>query len=135
MSQHALGLAVIGLGFMGRRYARFISAIEGIRLAGVYDIDGDLARTVTAESGGAVFPDLDALVRSPEVAGVVAATPEERHLEPALAALAAGKPVLIEKPIAHTLEAAQAIATASEQACVPVLVGHLLRFELRWTAA
>jgi predicted dehydrogenase len=135
MSQHDLGLAVIGLGFMGRRYARFINAIEGLSLAGVYDIDGDLARAVTAESGGAVFPDLDALVRSPEVAGVVVATPEDRHLEPALAALAAGKPVLIEKPIAHTLEAARAIATASEGAGVPVLVGHLLRFEPRWTAA
>jgi myo-inositol 2-dehydrogenase/D-chiro-inositol 1-dehydrogenase len=135
MSQHELGLAVIGLGFMGRRYARFISAIEGVRLAGVYDIDGDLAHAVAAEWGGIVFPDLNALARSPEVAGVVVATPEDRHLEPALAAIGSGKPVLIEKPIAHTLEAAGAIAAASEQAGVPVLVGHLLRFEPRWTAA
>jgi predicted dehydrogenase len=70
-----------------------------------------------------------------DVAGVAVCTPEDRHVEPVLAALAAGKPVLVEKPVAHTLEAARRIEVAAEQAGVPVLVGHLLRFEPRWLAA
>ncbi|MBA2518394.1 MAG: Gfo/Idh/MocA family oxidoreductase [Chloroflexia bacterium] len=135
MNQHDLGLAIVGLGFMGRRYARFVSAIEGIRLAGVHDIDHALARAVVDEHGGAVYPDLDALARSPDVAGVIVCTPEDRHLEPALATLAAGKPLLIEKPIAHSLAAAHAIEAAAARARVPVLVGHLLRFEPRWAGA
>jgi myo-inositol 2-dehydrogenase/D-chiro-inositol 1-dehydrogenase len=120
---------------MGRRYARFLSGIEGVRLAGVYDLDGDLAREIAAECGGTVYPDLDALVAAADVAGVIVSTPEDRHLEPVLAALAAGKPVLVEKPVAHTLDAAQAIAEAATRAAVPVLPGHLLRFEPRWAGA
>ena len=132
---NTLGLGVVGLGFMGRRYARFLSGIEGVRLAGVYDVNADLARAVAAESGGVVYPDLDSLAGAEDVAGVIVCTPEDRHLEPALAALAAGKPLLVEKPVAHTLEAAHAIASAAERAAVPVLPGHLLRFEPRWAAA
>ena len=131
----AIGLGVVGLGFMGRRYAWFLSGIEGVRLAGVYDLDGDLAREVAAECGGMVYPDLDPLVAAADVAGVIVCTPEDRHLEPVLAALAAGKPVLVEKPVAHSLDAAQAIADAASRAAVPVLAGHLLRFEPRWAGA
>ena len=131
----AVGLGVVGLGFMGRRYARFLRGIEGVRLAGVYDLDRDLAREVAAECGGTVYPDLDSLVAAADVAGVIVCTPEDRHLEPALAALAAGKPLLVEKPIAHTLDAARAIADAAARAGVPVLPGHLLRFEPRWAGA
>ncbi len=130
-----IGLGIVGLGFMGRRYARFLSGIEGVRLAGVYDLDSDLAREVAAECGGTVYPDLDSLVAAADVAGVIVCTPEDRHLEPVLAALAAGKPVLVEKPVAHTLDAAQAIADAASRAAVPVLPGHLLRFEPRWAGA
>ncbi len=131
----AIGLGVVGLGFMGRRYARFLSGIEGVRLAGVCDLDGALAREVAAECGGTVYPDLDSLVAAAEVSGVIVCTPEDRHLEPTLAALAAGKPVLVEKPVAHTLDAAHAIADAAARAAVPVLPGHLLRFEPRWAGA
>jgi myo-inositol 2-dehydrogenase/D-chiro-inositol 1-dehydrogenase len=130
-----IGLGVVGLGFMGRRYARFLSGIEGVRLAGVYDLDGDLAREVAGECGGTVYPDLDSLVAAADVAGVIVCTPEDRHLEPVLAALAGGKPVLVEKPVAHTLDAAHAIADAASRAAVPVLPGHLLRFEPRWAGA
>ena len=131
----AIGLGVVGLGFMGRRYARFLSGIEGVRLAGVYDLDGDLAREVAAECGGTVHPDLDSLVAAADIAGVIICTPEDRHLDPVLAALAAGKPVLVEKPVAHTLDAAHAILDAASRAAVPVLPGHLLRFEPRWAGA
>jgi predicted dehydrogenase len=135
MTEQAVGLGVVGLGFLGRRYARFVSMLEGVTLAGVCDIDGELAREVAAEYGCAVYPDVDALAKVADVAGVIVATPEDHHLEPVLAALAAGKPVLVEKPVAHSLEAARAIEEAAARAGVPVLVGHLLRFEPRWAGA
>src|SRR5687767_13934571 len=135
MTERALGLGVVGLGFMGRRYARFVSRIEGLRLAGICDIDETLAAEVAAETNARVYPDPAALATDPAIAGVMVCTPEDRHLDPALAALAAGKPAMIEKPVAHSLAAARTIAAAAERAGVPVLVGHLLRFEPRWLAA
>jgi myo-inositol 2-dehydrogenase/D-chiro-inositol 1-dehydrogenase len=135
MREIAVGIGVVGLGFMGRRYTRFLSQIEGVRLAGVCDLDAVLAREVADESGATVYPDLESLVRAPDVAGIVVATPEDHHLEPCLAALEAGKPVLVEKPVAHTLDAAGAIAVAAARTGTPVLAGHLLRFEPRWAGA
>lgn len=130
-----LGIGIVGLGFMGRRYARFVSGIEGMRLAAVCDLDVTLAAEVSAESGGRICADPGELASAPEVDAVIVCTPEHLHLEPALAALSAGKPVMIEKPVAHSLAAAREIAAAGERAGVPVLVAHLLRFEPRWVAA
>ncbi len=135
MTDGVVGLGVVGLGFMGRRYARFVSAIDGVRLAGVHDLDTARAEEVAVEFGATVYPDPDALACAADVAGVIVCTPEDRHEQPALAALSAGKPLLVEKPVAHSLAAARAIAAAAERSGVPVLIGHLLRFEPRWVAA
>ncbi len=131
----ALGLGIVGLGFMGRRYAAFVSGIEGLRVTGVCDVDARLAREAAAEFGAAIYPDPAALASAPDVAGVMICTPEHLHTEPAMAALAAGKPLMIEKPIAHTLQSARAIADEAARRGVPLLAAHLLRFEPRWVAA
>jgi predicted dehydrogenase len=120
---------------MGRRYARFVRQIEGMTLAGVVDIDPHLAAEVAAESSGCVFASPAELAADPEIDGVIVCTPEDRHLDPALTAISAGKAVMIEKPIAHSLEAARSIVDAAAGAGVPLLVAHLLRFEPRWVAA
>ncbi len=131
----ALGLGIVGLGFMGRRYARFVNGIEGLRVAGVCDVDDRVAREVAAEHATTTYADPAALAAAPDVAGVMICTPEDRHGDPALAAIAAGKPIMIEKPIGHSLEAAREIADAASRQRVPLLVAHLLRFEPRWVAA
>lgn len=135
MTSRSIGIGVVGLGFMGRRYARFVSRIEGAHLVGVCDLDGALAQEVAAEFGGRVYADAVTLAGDAEIAGVIVCTPEDRHVEPARSALDAGKPLLVEKPVAHSLDAARSIAAAAERHGVPVLVGHLLRFEPRWVAA
>jgi predicted dehydrogenase len=135
MSRATIGIGLVGLGFMGRRYARFISRIEGMELVGVCDIDARVATEVAAESGGRVYADAAALAADPAISGVIVCTPEDRHLEPAMAAIAAGKAVMVEKPIAHTLAAARTIAGAAAEQGLPLLVAHLLRFEPRWVAA
>jgi predicted dehydrogenase len=134
MTREPVGIGIVGLGFMGRRYARFVSRIEGMELAGVCDLDARLANEVAAEHGGRVFASPDELAADPAVAGLIVCTPEDRHLEPALSAIAAGKALMIEKPIAHSLEAARAIASGASGKGQPLLVAHLLRFEPRWVA-
>lgn len=130
-----IGVGVIGLGFMGQRYARFLSHLEGTELAGVCDLQAQLAREMSERYECTAFASYEQLVSSKRVGAVVVCTPEDAHREPALAALEAGKPVLIEKPVADSLEAAHAIATAAKAHGTLVLVGHLLRFEARWVAA
>lgn len=131
----AVGIGVIGLGFMGHRFARFVSQIEGVRLAGVCDVDANRAKAVGEELAVPFFQDAESLARASGVQGVIIATPEDRHVEPAVAALSNGVAVLIEKPIAHSLEAARTIERAATEAGVPAMVGHLLRFEARWIGA
>jgi myo-inositol 2-dehydrogenase/D-chiro-inositol 1-dehydrogenase len=128
-------MGIVGLGFMGRRYAQFVSGIEGMKLAGVVDIDSALAERTAAEFGGRVFESVEELAASNHIDGVMVCTPEHLHVDAAVAALRAGKPTMVEKPIAHSLDAARTIADAAAAAGVPLLAGHILRFEQRWMAA
>lgn len=130
-----IGVGVIGLGFMGRRYARFLSQMGGLKLAGVCDIRSQLRDETARQFNCRAFSTYQELTDSSEVAAVVVCTPEHLHVEPVLAALEAGKPVLVEKPVAHSLGAARKIATVANARAGLVLVGHLLRFEPRWIAA
>ena len=130
-----ISMGIVGLGFMGQRYARFVSKLDGMRLGGVFDIDQSLAKSSTGSYGGEVFASAEALAQSAAVDAVMICTPEHLHVDAAIAALHSGKPTMIEKPIAHTLAAARSILDASTSARVPLLTGHLLRFEQRWVAA
>src|SRR5688500_13606710 len=128
-------MGIVGLGFMGRRYAQFVSRIEGMTLAGVVDLDRAIAERTAAEFGGRVYEGAEDLAASADIHAVMVCTPEHLHVEPAVAALRTGKPAMVEKPIAHSLDAARAISDAASTAGVPLLVGHILRFEPRWIAA
>ncbi|MEA2583696.1 MAG: UDP-N-acetyl-2-amino-2-deoxyglucuronate dehydrogenase [Thermomicrobiales bacterium] len=110
MTSASVGLSVVGPGLIGRRYARFIVGIGGIHLAGACDMNAALAREVAGEHGCPVYDDVAALATTGDVARVIVCTPEVRHLEPALAVLASGKPLAVEKPIAGTLTAARGAA-------------------------
>jgi myo-inositol 2-dehydrogenase/D-chiro-inositol 1-dehydrogenase len=130
-----IGMGIIGLGFMGRRYAQFVSQLEGMRVAGVFDLDGELAERTVAEFGGQVFGSVDALTSAATVDAVMVCTPEHLHVDAAVSALRAGKPTMVEKPIAHSLDAARTIAEAASASGAPLLAAHILRFEPRWMAA
>ena len=68
----------------------------------------------------------------PELEAVVVATPDEIHTEPCINAARAGKHILVEKPIATTIEDAQAIIDAADEAKVKLMVGFSLRFNLHY---
>jgi predicted dehydrogenase len=128
-------IAVVGLGFMGSRWARALAEHPLAELHTVSDVREALGRE-TAERLGVSFvrDGLDA-ADDPEVEAVVVCTPEHLHVEPALAAISAGKAVLVEKPLAHTVEDAVRIRDRAAERGVPVLAGHILRFEARYAAA
>lgn len=132
-----LGIAVVGSGRIGSLRARQALAHPGVTFVGVSDLDATHARSL-AERTGAQFHTADnqEIIARPEVSAVIVSTPEGEHLEPILQAIALGKPVLVEKPIALSLADADRIIAASERAGVPVHVGYSRRFkDLRWMLA
>lgn len=128
-------LAVVGLGFMGSRWARALAEHAGADLRVVCDVREELGRDVAAHLGARFVADPLEAAADPEVAGVAVCTPEHLHVEPALAALDAGKAVMVEKPLAHTVEDAERVRDRAHERSVPLLAGHILRFEPRYAAA
>ncbi len=127
-----LGLGLVGTGFMGKAHAlayRNAQAVMGdlpeVRLACLCDTPAARAAEMAAQFGFArATGDWRALVADPGVDIVSIATPNALHHEMALAALAAGKHVHCEKPLALTLKDAQEMEAAARAAGVRTMVGY-----------
>ncbi|MEM8788130.1 MAG: Gfo/Idh/MocA family oxidoreductase [Pseudomonadota bacterium] len=114
-------IALAGAGLVGRQHAAALAA-AGLELAVVADPD-PAARDWAAARGVDWVETVEAaLARAPD--GLIAATPTALHARHAGAAIAAGVPVLVEKPLAESAAAAAPLVAAAEAAGVPVLVGH-----------
>ncbi len=126
MSDAPLRMGVIGAGHFGRFHALKVAAAPRARLVGVHDADPARAALVGREAGGTPAMVLDELLAACQA--VVIAAPAEAHHALATRALEAGCHVLVEKPIAATLEQADSLAALASQRRLVLQVGHLLRF-------
>ncbi len=116
-------VGVIGLGSMGRHHARVIRATPGMELVAVADPVGD---KFGVAGDLQVLPDVDALIAAGLDAAVVA-VPTVHHEDVALALAAAGVATMVEKPIAHSVEAGERVAAAFEAVGVVGCVGYVER--------
>ena len=116
-------IAVAGAGLIGKRHIDAILAVRAAELACVID-PSDAGRVVAARAGAPHFTDLESALKRGGIDGVILATPNQRHAEGALMCIDAGCPVLVEKPLASSIDDARAIVAAGEAAGVAVLVGH-----------
>jgi predicted dehydrogenase len=119
-------LGVLGVGSLGFHHARILRDLPGASFAGVWDTDPARLAAASAELGVHAFPSREALLDAVDAA--VVAVPTTRHAEVALAALDAGVHLLIEKPIASTLEEAERIVEAARARGLLVATGHVERF-------
>ncbi|HEY8484961.1 MAG TPA: Gfo/Idh/MocA family oxidoreductase [Longimicrobiales bacterium] len=124
--ERRLKIGVVGVGSLGYHHARLLREVPNALLVGVHDIDARRLGEVGRALDVATFDRLEALLE--RVEAVVIAVPTSAHEEVALAALERGCHVLIEKPIAPSLEAADRILEAAERAGVVVQIGHVERF-------
>jgi predicted dehydrogenase len=122
-----LKIGVIGVGVMGSNHARVLSEMAGVTLVGVADPDRAQCDLVARNLGCAVFADLEGLIAS-GVEAVTIAAPTHLHHDLALACIARGLHVLVEKPIVPTVEEGRAIVAAARRAGVTLMVGHVERF-------
>jgi predicted dehydrogenase len=122
-------IGIVGAGFMGGLHARAVAESGSGIVAAIADPDTARAKALSAEWGGTVYPSHEAMLAAEQLDGVVVATPEPLHRAAVEAAAAAGCAVMVEKPIAHTLEDADAMIAACDAAGVPLLVAYILRHE------
>ena len=116
-------IAVAGAGLIGQRHVEELLVSPSAELAGIVE-PGPIGLEVAARSRVQHYPTLEQLFTLDPPDGLILATPNRFHAEGALTCLAAGVPVLVEKPIADSVESATAVVEAGEAAGVPVLTGH-----------
>jgi predicted dehydrogenase len=121
-----IGLA--GLGAMGRNHLRVLSSRPDTQLVAVADPVGDALEAAAAQSGAQPFAEPGAMVAEAELDALVIAAPTTAHVPLALAAIDRGIAVLVEKPLAATVEEGMRIVAAARERGVPVQVGHVERF-------
>jgi myo-inositol 2-dehydrogenase/D-chiro-inositol 1-dehydrogenase/scyllo-inositol 2-dehydrogenase (NAD+) len=131
-----LRVAVVGAGRAGMVHARNIAAgVGGATLAALADPNEDALAAGAEETGcERTFADPQQAVTADGVDAVVIASPTFTHAELAIAALAAGKHVLCEKPLASTVAEAEAIARAASESDAAFLMGFMRRFDQSWAS-
>ncbi|WP_395310856.1 Gfo/Idh/MocA family oxidoreductase [Mycobacterium sp. AMU20-3851] len=126
-------VGVVGVGVMGADHARKIATVvSGADTVAVSDFNGSVAGAVAAELQAQVYADGAALIEAPDVDAVIIATRDDTHADLVRRALAAGKPVMCEKPLAPTAaESRQLVDTqaALDLSVELITVGFMRRFD------
>jgi predicted dehydrogenase len=128
-----LRIAVIGVGHLGHHHARIAATLDGASLSAVVDVDADKARRVAGAHGARALADWRDVVGA--VDAVTVAVPTTAHAEVVVGCLEAGLHVLVEKPMASTLDEADAMLAAAASAGRVLAVGHTERFNPAAAAA
>ncbi|MDH3546665.1 MAG: Gfo/Idh/MocA family oxidoreductase [Gammaproteobacteria bacterium] len=118
--------AVIGVGHQGRWHADKFAVLPGSELVAVVDIDRDRCQAVAKDLGAQALTDVSDLIG--EVAAVSIATPTQTHFDIASVLLQHGIHVLLEKPIAASVDEARRLVELAESRDLVLQVGHLERF-------
>lgn len=121
-------VAVVGAGAFGQLHARAFAAREDVELAAVVDTDAARARAVAGEVGARASSTLDEVLAGDEVDAVAVVVGGPARVALAGAALRAGCPVLVEKPVALSAAEARRLVTLAERSTGFVMPAHILRF-------
>jgi len=129
-----LRIAVVGAGLIGRRHAELIDREPGCTLGAIVEPDARAAAAAVADTGAPILQDVTDLDDGTVNAAIIA-TPNDTHGKAVMACAKRGLAILVEKPIAHTPEAAQEIIDICAEREVPLLVGHHRRYHSMVTEA
>jgi UDP-N-acetylglucosamine 3-dehydrogenase len=126
-------VGVIGLGDFGERHVQALKSIEGVDVVAVCSRSRERAEEVARRYGvRRWYTEREKIVGDDQIDAVTVATADDDHVEPTVLAAEAGKDVLLEKPIATTLQDSDRIISAVQRYGVIFMVGHILRFDRRY---
>ena len=133
MSEQALRILVVGCGNMGTSHARAYHKIDDFEIVGLVSRGPESRGRLSNELGGIEqFSDYEEALNATRPDAVSINTYPGTHADYALKALDAGAHVFVEKPIAETVEDAEAVATAAHKSGKKVVVGYILRHHPGW---
>lgn len=121
-------VGIVGAGFAGRMHARAYNRIEDVRIAAIVDRNLDRAQELAQEVGGGADTQVEVIFHDPAIALVDIALPPPLHPRFVKRALEAGKHVVVEKPLALTLSAIDAMLDIAAKKDRYLMVAHILRF-------
>lgn len=120
---------------MGRAQAKTVQSSRLATLCGVVDRNDAVARAVAAELAVPPFTDLSNAIEATSPDAAIVATPDPSHRLPATTAIEAGLAVLVEKPLATTIDDAEAIVALARRRGTRLMPGHILRFDSGYARA
>ncbi|MBZ0123106.1 MAG: Gfo/Idh/MocA family oxidoreductase, partial [Roseovarius sp.] len=118
---------VVGVGHLGYHHARIYTALDGVELIGIVDTDSVQAQKSASDFNTRAFDSVEALIEA-GVDAVSVAVPTSFHLDIASRLLAAGVDVLVEKPLAGSVEEGRALVATARKHGRLLQVGHIERF-------
>lgn len=125
--QNRLRVGVIGCGYWGSKHVRALLSLESVAKVAVIEPNAERSDAITRTFPGVEsYPSLDAAL--PHIDAVVIATPPSTHAPLALQAIAAGKHVMVEKPLSVTTADGRAMVDAARAAGVTLMVGHTFEY-------
>nr|MBC8252794.1 Gfo/Idh/MocA family oxidoreductase [Ardenticatenia bacterium] len=123
-----LKVGVLGSGFMGSTHARAFARIPDVEVVGVSSRTAKKAAALAEELAAKPYADAMALATHPEVDAISITLPTNLHQEYTVAALEAGKDVLLEKPMGLSLEECDAMITVANRTGKILMLAHVMRF-------
>lgn len=130
-----VNIGIIGAGSYGEQHARALADLDNARLVAASRTNAGALAQFTRQYGGRPYADFHDLLADPDVQAVVIATPHHLHTNIVEAAARAGKDILLEKPMAPTLDECDRILDAVREAGVRLMVGHTNQFARAYRTA
>jgi predicted dehydrogenase len=121
-------VGILGAGFMGSTHAKAFTTVPDIEIAGIYGLSPNRAEPLAAEVGSTATTNLRQLIDDPSIDAIDVCLPGPQHKEATEAALAAGKHVLLEKPITLDLAEADVLVELGERSDRVFMIAHVCRF-------
>ncbi len=123
-----IAVGVVGTGRIARVHATAYRSVRGASLVSCLDVDGATERAFAADFGLGTADSFEAMIEDPDIDAVIIATPNSVHAQQTIAALAAGKHVFCQKPIALDLADARLVVDAATSSDRVLQFGFMLRF-------
>lgn len=121
-------VAILGAGFMGSTHAKAFAKVPSVEIAGIYGQGDTRAKPLAGEFRTPWTTDLDKYIADPSIDAIDICLPGPQHRAVAEAAIAAGKHVLLEKPITLTVEDADILVDLAGRTDRVFMIAHVLRF-------
>ncbi|MFN7172704.1 MAG: Gfo/Idh/MocA family oxidoreductase [Fimbriimonadaceae bacterium] len=120
--------SVIGLGAMGQKHLRVCAQLRDVELVGLAALDGPQRKDLVFNKPVPIFADYEQMIDETKPDFAIVVVPTDFHAEVAIGAMRKGVHVLVEKPIAKTLEEAEEMIRVSEETGCKLMIGHIERF-------